>query len=92
MRWRRETVEHPFGIIKARRGATHFLTKTLPRVATEMALHLLGYGLTSVMNTAGVQPLVAAMRTWPSLDGSLACVSLLPKRSHGQDPQQSSGN
>jgi hypothetical protein len=38
MRQRRETVEHPFGTIKARMGATHFLTKTLPRVATEMAL------------------------------------------------------
>jgi transposase len=40
MRQRRETVEHPFGTIKARMGATHFLTKTLPRVATEMALHV----------------------------------------------------
>src|ERR1700730_7612114 len=39
MRQRRETVEHPFGTIKARMGATHFLMKTLPRVATEMALH-----------------------------------------------------
>jgi transposase len=37
MRQRRETVEHPFGTIKARMGATHFLMKTLPRVATEMA-------------------------------------------------------
>jgi hypothetical protein len=37
----RETVEHPFGTIKARMGATHFLMKTLPRVATEMALHVL---------------------------------------------------
>ena len=37
MRQRRETVEHPFGTIKARMGATHFLMKTLPRVASEMA-------------------------------------------------------
>src|SRR6516165_3836498 len=36
MRQRRETVEHPFGTLKARMGATHFLMKTLPRVATEM--------------------------------------------------------
>jgi transposase len=63
MRQRRETVEHPFGTIKARMGATHFLTKTLPRVATEMALHVLGYNLTRVMNIIGVQPLMAAMRT-----------------------------
>jgi hypothetical protein len=34
MRQRRETVEHPFGTIKARMGATHFLMKTLPRVAS----------------------------------------------------------
>ena len=37
MRQRRETVEHPFGTIKARMGATHFLMKTLPTVAAEMA-------------------------------------------------------
>ena len=43
MRQRRETVEHPFGTIKARMGATHFLTKTVPRVASEMALHVLAY-------------------------------------------------
>jgi multidrug resistance efflux pump len=36
MRVRRETVEHPFGTMKARMGATHFLTKTLPKVATEI--------------------------------------------------------
>jgi transposase len=62
MRQRRETVEHPFGTIKARMGATHFLMKTLPRVAAEMALHVLAYNLTRVMNIMGVQPLMAAMR------------------------------
>jgi transposase len=62
MRQRRETVEHPFGTIKARMGATHFLMKTLPRVATEMALHVLTYNLTRVMNIIGIQPLMAAMR------------------------------
>jgi transposase len=62
MRQRRETVEHPFGTIKARMGATHFLMKTLPRVAAEMALHVLAYNLTRVMNIVGVQPLLAAMR------------------------------
>src|SRR6202158_3882701 len=61
MRQRRETVEHPFGTIKARMGATHFLTKTLPRVAAEMALHVLAYNLTRVMNIMGVQPLLSAM-------------------------------
>jgi hypothetical protein len=62
MRVRRETVEHPFGTIKARMGATHFLMKTLPRVATEMALHVLAYNLTRVMNIMGVRPLAAAIR------------------------------
>ena len=62
MRQRRETVEHPFGTIKARMGATHFLTKTVPRVASEMALHVLAYNLTRVMNIMGVQPLLAAIR------------------------------
>jgi transposase len=62
MRQRRETVEHPFGTIKARMGATHFLMKTLPRVAAEMALHVLAYNLTRVMNIMGIQPLMAAIR------------------------------
>ena len=62
MRQRRETVEHPFGTIKARMGATHFLMKTLPRVSGEMALHVLAYNLTRVMNIMGVQPLLAAIR------------------------------
>jgi len=61
MRQRRETVEHPFGTIKARMGATHFLMKTLPRVAGEMALHVLAYNLTRVMNIMGVGPLLAAI-------------------------------
>jgi transposase len=62
MRQRRETVEHPFGTMKARMGATHFLMKTLPRVATEMALHVLAYNMTRVMSIMGVRPLLAAMR------------------------------
>ncbi|KKK89079.1 hypothetical protein LCGC14_2736720, partial [marine sediment metagenome] len=61
MRQRRETVEHPFGTIKARMGATHFLMKTMPRVATEMALHVLAYNLTRVMNIIGIRPLIQAM-------------------------------
>ena len=63
MRQRRETVEHPFGTIKARMGATHFLMKTLPRVASEMALHVLVYNLTRVMNIMGPSRLIAAMQT-----------------------------
>ena len=62
MRVRRETAEHPFGTLKMRMGATHFLMKRLPKVATEMALHVLAYNLTRVMNIIGIEPLLAAMR------------------------------
>ncbi len=61
MRVRRETVEHPFGTLKARMGATHFLMKTLPKVATEMALHVLAYNLTRVTNIIGIKPLMAVI-------------------------------
>jgi Transposase DDE domain len=60
-RQRRETVEHPFGTMKARMGATHFLTKTLPKVAAEMALSVLAYNLTRVINIVGIKPLIAAI-------------------------------
>jgi hypothetical protein len=59
---RRQTVEHPFGTIKAWMGATHFLTRTLRRVSTEMSLHVLAYNLKRVMQVLGAKPLMAAMR------------------------------
>jgi transposase len=62
MRQRREVVEHPFGTIKLRMGATHFLMKRLPKVASEMALHVLAYNLTRVLNILGIKPLMAALR------------------------------
>ena len=49
--------------LKMRMGATHFLMKTLPKVATKMALHVLAYNLTRVMNIVGIKPLLAAIRT-----------------------------
>ena len=61
MRVRRETVEHPFATLKMRMGATHFLCKTLPKVATEMALCVLGYNLTRVLNIVGVKALKEAI-------------------------------
>src|SRR5438067_12495161 len=64
MRQRRETVEHPFGTLKMRMGATHFLMKTLPKVAGEMALHVLAYNLTRVMNIVDIKPLMAAIAAW----------------------------
>ncbi|MGI9415189.1 MAG: transposase, partial [Hyphomicrobiales bacterium] len=62
MRVRRETVEHPFGTIKMRMGATHFLMKRLKNVKTEMALSVLAYNLTRVMSIIGIRPLMAAIR------------------------------
>jgi Transposase DDE domain len=62
MRTRRETSEHPFGTIKMRMGATHFLTKTLPKVATEMALCVLTYNLTRVLNIVGVPAVLEAIK------------------------------
>jgi transposase len=62
MRQRREVVEHPFGTIKMRMGATHFLMRTLPRVSGEMALHVLACNLTRVTNMMGSKPLLTALR------------------------------
>jgi hypothetical protein len=42
-------------------GATHFLTKTLPKVRTEMSLHVLAYNLKRAMNIFGVRPLLKAI-------------------------------
>ena len=60
---RRQTVEHPFGTLKAWMGATHFLTKTLDKVRTEMSLHVLAYNLKRMIAIFGVGPLMAAIRT-----------------------------
>src|SRR5262249_7408580 len=88
MRQRRETVEHPFGTMKARMGATHFLTKTLPKVAAEMALSVLAYNLTRVINIVGTKPLMAAHRLRPSRSWLLTD---FPGKVflHGQDPKWS---
>ena len=61
MRIRRQTVEHPFGTLKAWIGSTHFLTKTLKRVSTEMSLHVLAYNFKRVMKILGTTALMEAM-------------------------------
>lgn len=60
---RRQTVEHPFGTLKAWMGATHFLTQTLDKVRTEMSLHVLAYNLRRMITIFGVGPLMVAIRT-----------------------------
>jgi len=62
MRIRRRTVEHPFGTIKAWMGATHFLTRGLKRVRTEMSLYVLAYNLKRMITTLGVHQLLQAIR------------------------------
>ncbi len=60
---RRQTVEHPFGTLKAWMGATHFLTRTLDKVQTEMSLLVLAYNLKRMITILGAGPLMAAIRT-----------------------------
>lgn len=62
MKVRRQTVEHTFGTLKYWMGATHFLTKTQPRVSTEVSLHVLAYNLKRMMNIFGIAGLLEAIR------------------------------
>ncbi len=62
MQLRRQTAEHPFGTIKAWMGATHFLSRHLPRVSAEMGLHVLAYNLKRVIKIMGTGPLIQALR------------------------------
>ena len=61
MRIRRATVEHPFGTLKAWMGSTHFLTKTLDRVSTEMGLHVLAYNMKRAINLLGAKAVMEAI-------------------------------
>ena len=61
-RERRQTVEHPFGTLKAWMGATHFLMRTLPKVRTEMSLHVLAYNMKRVIKLLGTTSLIQAMQ------------------------------
>lgn len=60
---RRQTVEHPFGTLKAWMGSTHFMTRTLEKVRTEMGLQVLAYNMKRMINIFGVKPLMKAIAT-----------------------------
>jgi hypothetical protein len=62
MKLRRQTVEHPFGTIKAWMGATHFQMRRLLNVATEMVLNVLAYNMKRVMAILGVSGRMEAMK------------------------------
>jgi transposase len=63
MQIRRQTVEHPFATLKAWMGTTPLLTKTLPRVSTEMSLSVLAYNLRRMITLFGVRGLLEAIQT-----------------------------
>ncbi len=58
MQRRRSTVEHPFGTIKSWMGSTHFQTKTIPKVSTEMSLQVLAYNMKRAINLLGTQKII----------------------------------
>jgi len=62
MRLRRQTVEHSFGTLKARMGWTHFLLKRLPKVKTEISLHMLAYNFKRVINMPETKELIAEVQ------------------------------
>ena len=61
MTLRRCTVEHIFGTLKYWMGSTHFLTRRLVNVATEMSLHVLAYNLKRVINILGISRTMKAV-------------------------------
>ena len=62
MKVRKRTIEHVFGTLKYWMGSTHFLTRTLANVGTEMSLHVLAYNIKRVLSILGMEQLIAAMR------------------------------
>ncbi|WP_055324443.1 IS5/IS1182 family transposase, partial [Ralstonia solanacearum] len=59
---RRRTVEHVFGTLKHWMGSTHFLTRRLGHVSTEMSLQVLAYNLKRVIGILGFAKATRAMR------------------------------
>jgi hypothetical protein len=62
MTLRRSTVEHVFGTLKHWMGTTHFVTRTLAHVGTEMSLHVLAYNLKRVLRILGIAKTLKAMK------------------------------
>ena len=58
---RRSTVEHLFGTIKARMGATRFRMRWLNNVYPEMAFHVLAYNIKRMITLTGVRGLLSAI-------------------------------
>jgi transposase len=74
MRLRRSSVEHPYGTIKSWMGATHFLTKGLECVKTEMSLHVLAYNFRRLRAILGIESMVKAIRAYARFLAALAAL------------------
>ncbi len=62
MKVRRRTVEHVFGTLKHWMGSTHFLTRGIQNVATEMSLCVLAYNFKRVLSILGFEQTRKAMQ------------------------------
>jgi len=62
MTLRRRTIEHVFGTLKHWMGSTHFLTRRLEHVGTEMSLHVLAYNFKRLIEILGMEKMMKAMR------------------------------
>lgn len=58
---RKQTVEHVFGTLKAWLGTTPLLTKTLPKVRTEISLAVLAYNMKRMIKIVGMQGMLRAI-------------------------------
>jgi len=58
---RRQTVEHVFGTLKAWLGTAPLLTKTLPKVRTEVSLAVLAYNMKRMIKIMGPQGMLQAI-------------------------------
>lgn len=58
---RRQTVEHVFGTLKSWLGTTPLLTKTLPKVKTEISLAVLAYNMKRMIKIMGTEGMVRAI-------------------------------
>jgi transposase len=62
MLMRKRTVEHVFGTLKHWMGWTHFLTRGMDNVSTEVSLSMLAYNLKRVIGILGLPTTMKAMR------------------------------
>jgi transposase len=90
MRLRRSSVEHPYGTIKSWMGATHFLTKGMERVKTEMSLHVLAYNFRRLMAILGIESMMNAIRAYARFLEALAAF-LWAASSRGLTEKQNRG-